>query len=196
MRSKLTLLAVLMISMLVIIVGCQKRQLTKEEAYEEFQKVIAEIDSYTCRAEVEVVGNKSSHNYVFIHSYNKPDNYKLELVSPEHLKGKTIEYKSDKIIVKNPGIKDEIELPNVGENDQNMFIGDFIKNYLQSEGVDIKLSDGSLVLETYIPGEDEYFNKQILYINIKTKQPEKMEIIDSKGMIRFTITYKDFQYEK
>ena len=106
------------------------------------------MSSYKCIAEVEVIGNKSSHNYVFIHSYTKPDYYKLEVVEPEHLKGKTMEYKDDKVIITNPDIKDKIELPNADDNKQYLFIGDFIKNYLQNEEINIKLSNNSLMLET------------------------------------------------
>ncbi|MBO3444034.1 hypothetical protein JWF52_05840 [Clostridium sp. CCUG 7971] len=184
------------VGILGIVIGCQKKESTKEELYEEFQKKILTMSSYKCTADVEVIGNKSAHNYVFIHNYNKPDNYKLEVVSPKHLKGKTIEYNKDKILVKNPEINDTVELPNAGTNDQYMFIGDFIKNYLQNEEVTIKLSKGSLNLETLIPGDNQYFSKQVLYINSKTKLPEKMEILDDKDDIRFTVTYKDFEYKK
>ncbi|MEG1311874.1 MAG: germination lipoprotein GerS [Romboutsia sp.] len=194
--KKWTILTIVIVGILVIIVGCQQRESTKEEVYEEFQKKILNMSSYKCTADIEVLGNKSAHNYVFIHNYNKPDTYKLEVVSPEHLKGKTMQYQKNKILVKNPDIKDVVELPNAGENQQYMFIGDFIKNYLQNEDINIKLSKGSLALETLIPGDDKYFSKQILYINAKTKLPEKMKIVDNKGNTRFDITYKEFEYKK
>ena len=44
---------------------------TLEEIYKEFQKKIVTMSSYKCIAEVEVAGNKSPHNYVFIHNYTK-----------------------------------------------------------------------------------------------------------------------------
>ena len=141
-------------------------------------------------------GNKSSHNYVFIHSYVKPDYYKLEVVEPKNLKGKTMEYKGDKVIISNPDIKDKIELPNMEDNRQYAFIGDFIKNYLQNEEVNIKLSNNSLILETTIPGNNKYFNKQILYVNKDTKNPEKMEILNDEGKPSFTVKYKEFECKK
>ena len=196
MRKEWTILIVIIIGILGVFVGCQKRESTKEEVYQEFQKKISTMKSYKCSAEVEVVGNKSAQNYIFIHNYSKPDNYKLEIIYPEHLKGKTMEYKNNKILVKNPDIDDMVELPNVGRNDQYMFIGDFIKNYLQNEEIEMQLAKGNLILETYIPGEDEYFNKQVLYVNAETKNPEKMEILDIKGKNRFTVNYKDFKYTK
>ena len=139
---------------------------------------------------------KSSHNYVFIHSYVKPDYYKLEVVEPKNLKGKTMEYKGDKVIISNPDIKDKIELPNMEDNRQYVFIGDFIKIYLQNEEVNIKLSNNRLILETTIPGNNKYFNKQILYVNKDTKNPEKMEILNDEGKPSFTVKYKEFECKK
>ncbi len=104
-----------------------------------------------------------------------------------------MEYKNDKVIITNPDIKDKIELPNTDDNKQYAFIGDFIKNYLQNEEINIKLSSNSLILETIIPGENEYFAKQILYINKETKNPEKMEILNNEGKPSFTVKYKEFE---
>lgn len=191
-----TVILAIVMSMFAIIVGCQKRESTKEEIYTEFQKKIVTMSSYKCIAEVEAIGNKSSHNYVFVHSYKKPDYYKLEVVEPEHLKGKTMEYKDDKVIISNPDIEDKIELPNIEQNKHYIFIGDFIKNYHQNEDVNIKLSGNSLILETIIPGDNEYFYKQILYINKETKNPEKMEILNDKGNQSFVVKYKDFECRK
>ena len=196
MKKKWSILIVVIILITGIVIGCQKRNATKEEVYQDFQKKISTMSSYTCKAQVEAIGNKSEHKYEYIHTYNKPDYYRLEVISPEHLKGKTMEYKDDKIVVKNPDINDTLQLPNVGENKQYLFIGDFIKNYLQNEEVNIKLSGNSLSLETIIPGDNEYFYKQILYINKETKNPEKMEILNDKGNQSFVVKYKDFECRK
>ena len=51
--------------------------------------------------------------------------------------------------------------------------------------LNIKLSNNSLILETIIPGDNEYFDKQILYINKETKNPEKMEILNNEGKAKF-----------
>ena len=196
MKKKWAVLIFIVFGIIAMIIGCQKRESTKEEIYKEFQHKISNMVSYSCTAEIEVIGNKSPSNYVLIHNYKKPDNYKLEVVLPKTLKGKTMEYKNSKILVKNPDINDIVELPNEGKNEQYLFIGDFIKNYLQNEEVGINFTKGKLVLETYIPGNDEYFNKQVLYVNTKTKNPEKMEILDDKENPRFIVTYKDFESKK
>lgn len=194
--KKWTTILVILITIFAIVIGCQKRESTKEEIYKEFQKKIVTMSSYKCIAEVEAIGNKSTHNYVFIHNYIKSDYYKLEVLEPQNLKGKTMEYKGDKVIITNPDIKDKIELPNTNDNRQYYFVGDFIKNYLQNEDVNIKLSNNSLVLETIIPGDNKYFAKQILYVNKESKNPEKMEILNSEEKVNFTVNYKNFECKK
>lgn len=190
------LLTAMTVIITLIIIGCSKRESTKEEIYEDFQKRITQIESYTCTANVQAIGNKTTTEYVLIHTYSKPEYYKLEVKSPKHLDGKTIEYKGDKIIIHNPSINDKIELPNIKNNGMYLFIGDFIENYLQNESVTLSLSNNQLKIEIDIPGDNKYFNKQILYVNNKTKNPEKMEIIDSEGTNRFVVTYENFKYEK
>ena len=62
--------------------------------------------------------------------------------------------------------------------------------------MNIKSTNSSLVLEVSISGGSEYFDKQLLYINLKTKQPEKMEILDVKGDPKFIVTYNEFEWKK
>lgn len=196
MRNKWMTLLIIIIGLNMSFVGCQTGESTKEDIYEKFQEQVSKIESYTCTAEIEVVGNKGKSNYTLKHYYKKPDNYKLEVISPENLKGKTMEYKGNKVLVKNPDIDDLIELPNNSKNQQYLFIGDFIKNYLQNDEILMNLSDSELILESSIPEGSEYFSKQILYINKENKTPNRMEILDKEGNIRFTVKYDNFKYKK
>lgn len=195
MKYKWTAIICIIIT-LMIGIGCQKGKSTKEEIYKDFQDYILKIKSYKCKADIEVLGNRNSQKYSLIHEYKGSENYKLEVVGPNHLKGKTIEYKDGKIIVTNPDIKDKFIIPNVGEDSQHLFIGDFIKNYLQGEEVKIEIKDKYLVLTIPIPGNTKYFNKQILYIDTKEKNPAKLEILDQEGNNRFIVNYSEFEYKK
>ncbi|MBP3906627.1 MAG: hypothetical protein J6D47_01810 [Peptostreptococcaceae bacterium] len=196
MRKKWAIVILsLMAVALIIGVGCQKRQSTKEEAYKNFQKKITKMSSYKCKADIEVIGNKESQQYSLIHEYTDEDHFKLKVLQPEHIKGKTIEYKGNKIIVTNPNVNDKVVMDNVGEDSQHLFIGDFIKNYMQGEDIKIDLKNGSLKLTTSIPGNTKYFDKQILYINSKKNYPTKLEILDQEGNRRFEVNYSNFEYK-
>ena len=164
------------------------KQYTKEEIYESIQDKILNISSYECIAEVCVSGNKTPTNYSFKHTYKKPDSYKVEVLSPESVKGKVIEFNSNKLTINNPNVEDKI----VFEDYQNkfLFIGNFIANYSYDSAI-IDEDDKFLIITKDMP--NDYFNKQILYVNKKTKLPQKMQIIDINGNTRFDIIYKDFK---
>ena len=197
MKNKLSILSIsFMLMISVCTVGCMNKQQTKEEIYYDFKNQISNISSYTCTANVEAIGNKENTTYVFKHTYKKPDYYKLEVILPKNLKGKTIEYKGDKILVHNPDINDTIELSNINDDAHYLFIGDFIKNYMQNESAKLETTDNELKIEIEIPGDNKYFNKQILYVNNNTKNPEKMEILNSEGEAIFIVKYKNFKYKK
>ena len=197
MKNKLSILSIsFMLMISVCIVGCMNKQQTKEEIYYDFKNQISNISSYTCTANVEAIGNKENTTYVFKHTYKKPDYYKLEVILPKNLKGKTIEYKGDKILVHNPDINDTIELSNINDDAHYLFIGDFIKNYMQNESANLEATDNELKIEIEIPGDNKYFNKQILYVNNNTKNPDKMEILNSEGEAIFIVKYKNFKYKK
>ena len=184
---------IVFIFIILTVTGCQLKNESKEDVYLAFQKKVTNMTSYICKAEVTAINNKSQSNYIINHTYKNPSYYKLEIISPENLKGKTIEYYKDKIIIKNKKIDDSIELPNVKNERQYLFIGDFVQNYMQDENINKNLSDDQLILEAKIQEESIYFSKQILYVDKKTKNPVKMEILDKEGEHKFIVKYSNFE---
>lgn len=197
MKNKWSILLASFITMIfVFTVGCTNKEYTADELYEDFKDQISKVSSYTCIAKVEAIGNKENTTYIFKHTYKKPDYYKLEVKSPKNLKGKTIEYKNNKIIINNPNINDTVEFKNINNDARYLFIGDFINNYRKDENTKLELTENELKIEVKIPGNNKYFNKQILYVNNKTKTPDKMEIVDNEENPRFIVTYEGFKYNK
>lgn len=197
MKNKWSILLSSFITMIfVFTVGCTNKEYTADELYEDFKDQISKVSSYTCIAKVEAIGNKENTTYIFKHTYKKPDYYKLEVKSPKNLKGKTIEYKNNKIIINNPKINDTVEFKNIDNDARYLFIGDFINNYRKDENTKLELTENELKIEVKIPGNNKYFNKQILYVNNKTKTPDKMEIVDNEENPRFIVTYEGFKYNK
>lgn len=192
-RKTIVLMLVLMFA-IVNLVGCKSLgKQTKEDIYEDFQKKITKMTSYTCKADITVINNKSKSKYIINHTYKKPSYYKLEIVEPKNLNGKTIEYYKDKIIIKNKQLDDVIELPNVGDNKLYLFIGDFVQDFLQEDAINMSVSEEQLILERDLSQENSCLSKQILYIDKKTKNPVKMEILNNEGEKKFIVNYTDFQ---
>lgn len=195
MKKKWATIVIVLLS-IIIVIGCNKRESTKEEIYAKYQQKLVRIKSYTCLANVSVIGNKSTKEYSFKHEYNKPDDYSVLILAPKQLKGKSIKYTKEKIIVENNYINDKFELPNSGKENLYLFIGDFIKNSMQTDDIKIKMNKSSLILEICIPGESDYFSKQVLYIDKNTIIPTKLEIQDSVGDKKFIVNYEKFQYKQ
>ena len=192
-RKTIVLMLVLMFS-IVNLVGCKSLgKQTKEDIYEDFQKKITKMTSYTCKADITVINNKRKSKYIINHTYKKPSYYKLEIVEPKNLNGKTIEYYKDKIIIKNKQLDDVIELPNVGDNKLYLFIGDFVQDFLQEDAINMSVSEEQLILERDLSQENSCLSKQILYIDKKTKNPVKMEILNNEGEKKFIVNYTNFQ---
>lgn len=193
-KKKTIGLFILCMCMIVSLIGCSKvKQQTKEEVYSDFQKKINYMTSYTCTANITVINNKSQSKYIINHTYKKPSYYKLEIIEPENLKGKTMEYYDNKIVIKNQKLGDVIELPKVGNNKLYLFVGGFIQDYSRKESVRMNFyNDDQLALEIDVP-ENIYFSKQILYIDKKTKNPVKMEILDNEGEKKFIVEYTNFE---
>ena len=192
-RKTIVLMLVLMFA-IVNLVGCKGLgKQTKEDIYEDIQKKITKMTSYTCKADITVINNKSKSKYIINHTYKKPSYYKLEIVEPKNLNGKTIEYYKDKIIIKNKQLDDVIELPNVGDNKLYLFIGDFVQDFLQEDAINMSVSEEQLILERDLSQENSCLSKQILYIDKKTKNPVKMEILHNEGEKKFIVNYTNFQ---
>ena len=128
------------------------------------------MSSYKCIAEIEASGNKSSHNYVFIHSYVKPDYYKLEVVEPKNFKGKTMEYKGDKVIISNPDIKalfvvNPSNPPSVAISQKSI---SEIVDIVKTKNKDLKQTAGSSAFSALVAGITE----PALYgITVRLKRP-------------------------
>lgn len=196
-KRKIIALLTVFIFIIINLIGCKSlTKQTKEQIYEDFQKQITSMTSYTCKANITIINNKTQSNYTINHTYKKPAYYKLEVIKPENLNGKVMEYYKDKIIIKNKQLDDVVELPNIGNNKLYLFIGDFVKDFSKEDSINIKDSNKQLILEKDISQESNYLSKQILYIDKNTKNPVKMEILNNEGEKKFIVDYVDFQIKK
>ena len=126
--------------------------------------------------------------------YNKFNNHKINEKLSDYIYNESLEGScKDKIIIKNKQLDDVIELPNVGDNKLYLFIGDFVQDFLQEDSINMSVSEKQLILERDLSHENSCLSKQILYIDKKTKNPVKMEILNSEGEKKFIVNYTDFQ---
>ncbi|OPJ55253.1 germination lipoprotein GerS [Alkalithermobacter paradoxus] len=177
---------------LYLLTGC--RQSTDEDVYYKLHKKISSITSYSCIAQVTVIGNRSPSEYTLRHYFKAPDYYELEVLEPDNIKGKITIYQNEKVIVKNPNVPDEYKFTQKGKENKYLFVGDFVKNILQNEDLNVSSDSNFLILDTLIPDRSIYFHRSRLYIDKQTLKPHKMEIVDINGKVRFSVIYREFKY--
>ncbi len=181
----------------MVFVGCSPK--SDQELYYEVQKKVNKIDSYHSKVEITSVGNKGAQVYTMNQWFKKPDKYKIEIILPENLKGKTTVSDGNKAWIYNPNIEQTCIMENfTNSEEQNSFLGYFLKNLLNSENVDLLSKvideDEYLIISTDIPGNHAYYNKEELYVNIDNMKPYLLKVYDAKDQLRIEVKYIEFEY--
>lgn len=178
--------------------GCQKNS-DNLSVMEKIQKQLNEMESYECSATLKRISNKGENIYETKQYYKNTGEYKLELLSPENVAGNYTIFDGKTICQFNPkvGGKVIIDVPESQPRNE-LFLGQFIKNYMQSEEVSIdvaKMEEGKCtVLEAVIPGGNKYLATEKLWVDNETLKPVQFVIYDNEGKERYIIDYNEFEY--
>lgn len=195
---KLRLISLLVIA-IIIVTACSPK--TDEEIFYDAQKKILNLNSYVCETEVKLQGNKQPSVFTAKQWYMAPDKYRIEILSPENLNGKTTIYNGKKAFVYHPRIGQNWMMQNSPDSlEEKTFLGSFMENFINSEEVKIsrkKINKKEyLFLETEIPGNNPYFNKKVLWLDIEKYHPYMLQILDNKGQVRVDIKYYNFKFNE
>lgn len=185
------------ILLLTFITGCAPK--TEQDLFYEVQKKLNKMESYSCQIEITSIGNKSPQKYIMKQWFKKPNKYKLEVMSPENLKGKITISNGKKAWIYHPSIEQIWEMDNFSNSEEeNMFLGYFLENCLKSEEVNTYIknfeNEKYLVMDTDIPGNHVYFHRQQIWINVNNMKPYLLEVFDNKGDKRIEVKYNEFKY--
>ncbi|QZY55765.1 LolA family protein [Crassaminicella profunda] len=194
MRSRRIIWIILLI---MFIVGCEPK--TEQELFYKAQKKLNKMESYSCQVEIISTGNKNPEKHTMKQWFKKPNKYKLEVIGPKDSKGKMIIGNGNKAWIYHPGIEQTWMMEEfLNSEEQNMFLGYFIRNSLNSEQVKgsiEKLEKKEYIkIDTDIPGNHVYYHKERLWIDLDALEPYLLEVFDIKGEKRIEIKYSDFQY--
>lgn len=188
---------IILLGLLLILVAC--KQPTNEEVYYEIQKKLSTMESYQCIAKIQVINQDQEREYIFQQSFKGPNQYRLEVLSPEGLKGNLTLYNGKTAWLRHPAINQTWKIDNFQQSpEQLMFIGYFLRNYVTSKEskFEIESFEGEdyLVMETKIPGGNYYFDHQKLWVDKKQKVPVKLYVYDEKNSVCFRVYYENFEY--
>ena len=80
-----------------------------------------------------------------------------------------------------------------------LFLSQFISNYMQSEGVDVEAAtlDESrcILLEAVIPGTDTDLSSEKLWVDRETLLPVRFVIYNADGKERYRMDYTSFAFD-
>ena len=196
MGKKIICLALLILN--VSLSGCKMMKGDKTHP-SKVQDQLINMDAYACLAQISHSDEGKTSSYETKQVYQMDGLYRFEVTKPDHIKGLTTINNGEKIIQYNPQVEEPrvIELP-VNNFRNQIFLGTFVENYLQSKevAIEVQKTEGALatVLEAVIPGGSKYMTRQKLWIDQKTHHPVKMLIYDIEDQVRITVEFLEFEY--
>ena len=106
---------------------------------EEIQQQLAEMEGYACTATLIRQTENGEKIYETKQYYKSTGEYRLELTAPETVAGNYTVFDGDRICQYNPRVNDRIirDVPE-SQHRSELFLGQFIRNYMQSEGVSVE----------------------------------------------------------
>jgi outer membrane lipoprotein-sorting protein len=185
-------------SFLFSIAACSRQEPLTE--LESIQKQLAEMKGYTCTATLTRTNERGIQTYETKQYYKTTGEYRLELTAPEHVAGNYTVFDGTHLFQHNPRLDSSI-LRDVPESQHRneLFLGQFIENYMQSEGVSVAAAalDESrcIILEAVIPGNDPRLSTEKLWVDRTALLPVRFVIYDAKGNESYRMDYSAFQFD-
>jgi len=182
----------------IFLLSC--RIFRKEETpMQKIQSVLNGMNSYYCSADLTRFSQNGEAKFGIKQYYKITGEYRLEMISPDEVSGNYTVYDGNSVCQYNPRVKEKVfrDIPeNKARNE--LFLGNFVKNYMQSEEVSVSVAkiDESrcTVLEAVIPGDNKFTSTEKLWIDNESLKPVKLVIYDNLGNEKYIIEYKEFVY--
>lgn len=168
---------------------------------EAIQKRLAEMEGYACTATLTRTALEGTRTYETNQYYRAADGaYRLELLSPAAVAGNYTVFDGERIAQYNPRLDSSLirDVPE-SQHRNELFLGAFWENYLQSEGVGVEAAalDESrcIVLEAVIPSSDAALASEKLWVDRESLLPLRFALYDAEGVERYRMEYTAFTFD-
>ena len=190
----ITIVLAILITILIIFKNNSAKNLKvgNNSSSQEIVDYILNLNSYEAEIEVEVNSNKTTNKYVIKQKYSSNGSSSQEIIEPKEIQGLRIEKENNKITLENS----KLNLSTTYENyeylsDNCMDLISFVENYKQNETSNYEEKNNQIIMKVKDSGENKKISNKILYIDKKTAEPTKMEVIDDNQNITICIIYKE-----
>lgn len=177
--------------------GCQKEE--PQTPMAQIQQILTDMKGYTCIATITRTSNKGENQYETKQDFKSTGEYRLEMLAPEQVKGNYTVYDGERVCQYNPRLRDKVvkDVP-LSQQRNELFLGQFLKNYMQSEGVSVETTalDESrcTVLEAVIPGNDATMATEKLWVDNETLTPVRFVIYNAEQKPTWQLDYTSFSF--
>ncbi|WHH58095.1 hypothetical protein [Petroclostridium sp. X23] len=189
----------LLLTLMTILCSCGNND-EIADTYTRIYEKYKDIESYKCEMFMNITSNRTVRQYRLKQYYKAPDNYKVEMLEPEEVKGLVTVYSSGNVTTLHPEIKGKFTLLNfnpIGES--YVFLPDFFEAYYKSEKTSVTASGEKegryTLLKADIPGSSIYRFSQSLWIENKLLLPHRMEIYDINNKPVISIRFIDIEFD-
>lgn len=164
---------------------------------ESIQKELAEMEGYSCNATLRRISDTGEKTYETKQYYQSTGEYRLELTAPASVAGNYTIFDGSRICQYNPKLDSNIIKDAPPSQQRNeLFLGQFLQNYMQSEGVGVEaaaLDEAKcVVLEAVIPGNDPALATEKLWVDRESLLPVRFVLYDAAGAERYILDYSEF----
>ena len=176
--------------------GCQKEEITPMAA---IQQKLTDMEGYSCLATLTIYSNKGETIYETKQDFKSTGESRREMLSPDAAKGTYTVLVGKTGCQYNPRLKESVqrEVPE-SQRRNELFLGQFLKNYLQSEGVSVETAaiDESrcTVLEAVIPENGSQLASEKLWVDNESLLPVRLSLYDADGKECLRLDYTTFTY--
>ena len=148
---------------------------------------ILNINSYETEIEIEVKSNKNTNKYKIRQKYKNLNESSQEILEPNNISGIKITKTNNQLKVENTNLS----LSSIYENyeyvtDNILDLISFITEYKENEKSNWKEEKNQIIMQTEKDGKEK-----ILYVDITTKKPIKLEIKDMNKKTEVYISYNE-----
>ena len=168
---------------------------------EKINTTLKNMTSYEAEGNLIRFDGKGKTEYTVKQYWQNDGKYRLEILSPDKFKGNYTVYNGSEVCQYNPSVKDSI-IRNVPQSTarNQIFVGEFVKNYFNSENVSCAVGNFDestcTVIEAVIPGGNKYSATEKLWVDNESIKPVKLVLYDSEGNERYIMEFDSFEYNK
>lgn len=186
---------ILVMSILCCLCGCGK---VKE--YASAQDKLMNMQSYKAEVDISYISSESESTYTAVQTADNQGRYKLEVTSPENLKGSSILFDGKMIWQYNPNIEQKISIKAEDKPERSeLILFSFIENYVKSTDTTVTTAktegEPCTVLEADIEGAGKFIASEKLWIGNEDMLPKRLVIYDTDGNERIIVVFNSFEYD-